>query len=114
MAYRLTSIHDHPRGKVYEIQVDEKDVSVLLTYHVLNRLEKWRLTDDLVVRTMLFPEEVLIGHHGRFVAHLRRGQHLVRVVYEYEETRPVAITVYSPSVERYFQGGGEYEDLILS
>lgn len=62
MAYRLTSIHDHPRGKVYEIQVDEKDVSVLLTYHVLNRLEKWRLTDDLVVRTMLFPEEVLIGH----------------------------------------------------
>ena len=114
MPYRFTSIRDHPRGKVYEIRADEKDVSILLTYHVLDRLEKWRLTDDWVVRTMLFPEEVLIGHHGRFVAHLRRGNHLVRVIYEYEETLPVAITVYSPSVGRYFQGGGEHEDLILS
>jgi len=82
MAYRLTAIRDHPRGKVYEIRADEKDASILLTYHVLGRLEKWRLTDDLVVRTMLFPEEVLIAHHGRLVAHLRRGNHLVRVIYD--------------------------------
>ena len=114
MEYRLTSIHDHPRGKVYEVRVNGKHVSVLLTYHVLKRLAQWRLTDDLVVRTMLFPEEVLVGHHGRFIAHLRRGDHLVRVIYEYEETLPVAVTVYSPSVERYFRGGGDYEDRLLS
>ncbi len=35
MEYRLTSIHDHPRGKVYEVEVNGKFVSVLLTYHVL-------------------------------------------------------------------------------
>ena len=114
MAHQITSIHDHPRGKVYEIQANGKVVSLLLTFHVLNRLERWRLTDDLVVGTMLFPEEVLTGHHGRFIAHRRRGKHLVRVIYEYEGTLPVAVTVYSPSTERYFKGGGEYEDHILS
>ena len=114
MEYGLTAIHDHPRGKVYEIRANGEDVSILLTYHVLKRLEQWRLTDDLVVRTMLFPEEVLVGHHGRYIAHLRRGAHLVRVIYEYEERLPVAVTVYSPSAERYFKGGGEYEDHILS
>ena len=114
MAYQFTAVHDHSRGKVYELQVDGKDVSVLLTHHVLRRRAQWRLTDDLVVRAMLFPEEVLIGHHGRFIAHLRRGEHLVRVIYEYEVKLPVAVTVYSPSVKRYFQGGGTYEDRILS
>ena len=114
MAYRLTAIHDHPRGKVYEIQANRKKVAVLLTYHILKRLRQWRLTDDLVVRTMLFPEEVLIGHHGRFIAHLRREEHLVRVIYEYDERLPVAVTVYSPFVKRYFQGGGTYEDRLLS
>ena len=114
MAYQFTAVHDHPRGKVYELQVNGKKVVILLTHHALSRLGQWRLTDELVVRAMLFPEEVLIGHHGRFIAHLRRGEHLVRVIYEYEAELPVAITVYSPSVKRYFQGGGTYEDRILS
>ena len=47
MAYWFTAIHDHPRGKVYEIQANGKSVAVLLTRHVLRRLEQWRLTDDL-------------------------------------------------------------------
>lgn len=114
MAYQLTAVYDHPRGKVYELQADGKDISVLLTHHVLRRLAQWRLTDDLVIRAMLFPEEVAIGHHGRFIAHLRRGERLVRVIYEYEAKPPVAVTVYSPSVKRYFQGGGTYEDRLLS
>lgn len=114
MAYRLIAVHDHPRGTVHEIRANRADVSVLLTHHALRRLEQWRLTDDLVVRALLFPEEVLIGHHGRFIAHLRRGDHLVRVIYEYEERLPVAVTVYSPFARRYFQGGGTYEDRILS
>ena len=114
MAYQLTAVYDHPRGKVYELQADGKDISVLLTHHVLRRLTQWRLADDLIVRALLFPEEVLMGHHGRFIAHLRRGEHLVRVIYEYEAKLPVAVTVYSPSVKRYFQGGGTYEDRLLS
>ncbi len=114
MTYRFIAIHDHPRGKVYEIQAKGKSVAVLLTHHVLKRLDQWRLTDDLVVRTMLYPEEVLVGHYDRFIAHLHRGEHLVRVIYEYEEKLPVAVTVYSPLAKRYFQGGGKYEDRILS
>lgn len=114
MAYRFTAIHDHLRGKVYEVQANGKSVSVLLTRHVLKRLEQWRLTDDLVVRTMFFPAEGLIGHHGLFVAHLHRGERLVRVIYEYAGKLPVAVTVYGPLAKRYFQGGGKYEDRILS
>ena len=114
MKHRVTAIHDHPRGKVYDIQANGKIVSVLLTHHVMKRLGQWCLTDDLLVQTMLFPEEVLIGHHGRFIAHLRRGEHLVRVIYEYEERQPVAVTVYRPLTKRYFQGGGKHEDRILA
>ena len=114
MAYQLTATYDHPRGKVYEIRADGENVSILLTFHALRRLGQWRLTDDIVIRTMLFPEEVLSGHQGRFIAHLRKGAHLVRVIYEYEERLPVAVTVYSPLARRYFQGDGTYEDRILS
>lgn len=77
------------------------------------RIVTWRLTEQAVLRTLLFPEEVLRGHRGRFIAHRRAGRHIVRAVYEYESDIPVVITVYHPLAKCYFQGGGAYEDRIL-
>lgn len=48
MAYQFTEVHNHPRGKVHEVQVEGKNVAILFTRHVLRRLAQWRLTDDLV------------------------------------------------------------------
>jgi len=61
----------------------------------------------------LLPDEVLIGHFERYIAHKVVGKHLIRAVYEYVGALPVLITVYFPSIDRYFQGGFTYEDKIL-
>ena len=37
----------------------------------------------------------------------------MRAVYEYEEEVPVLVTVYFPYQDRYFKGGGVYEDKIF-
>lgn len=110
----IIAVHDHPRGKLYEVQAKKKSASLLLTFHVLGRINKWRLTVQAALRTLLYPEEVLRGHRGRFIAHRRTRGHVLRVIYEYEADMPVVVTVYNPVSERYFQGRGTYEDRILS
>ncbi len=67
----------------------------------------------MVVETLLLPEEVIVGHGNRYIAHRRYDNHLVRVVYEYEEGVAIVLTVYFPYINRYFRGGGVYEDKIL-
>lgn len=79
----------------------------------LKELKKWQLSEKMVIETLLFPEEVLIGHRGRYIAHKRFGSHIVRAIYEYDEKLPVLITVYFPYIDRYFKGGDIYEDKIL-
>jgi len=63
-----------------------------------------------VLGAILYPEEVLTGHKGRFISHRRKEKHLIRVVYEYEEMLPVVITVYYPYKERYFRGDKSFAD----
>jgi hypothetical protein len=69
--------------------------------------------EEIVAESLLLPEEVIIGHRNRYIAHRRYDGHLVRAVYEYEGELPVLLTVYFPYANRYFQGGGAYEDKIL-
>lgn len=114
MKLTIVTVHPHSRGKIYEVTAEGGTVSILLTFHALERMVRWQLTDRAVLQALLFPEEVLRGHRGRFIAHRRAKGHVVRVVYEYEGTMPVVITVYNPSTRRYFQGGGTYEDHILA
>jgi hypothetical protein len=59
------------------------------------------------------PDEVIIDQRQRFIAHKRKNSRLIRIIYEYQEGIPVAITVYAPEAKRYFQGGGKYADKIL-
>ena len=68
---------------------------------------------DKLFETLLYPDEVVTGHRGRYIAHKEYGTHIVKAVYEYENDLPVVVTVYYPSVERYFRGGGTYADRIL-
>lgn len=67
----------------------------------------------MAAETLLCPEEVIIGHRNRFIAHRRYNNHILRAVYEYEEEMPVLVTVYFPYSDRYFEGGGNYEDKIF-
>lgn len=110
----VKSIDIHSRGKIYRVEIDGKAISVLLTFHALERIRKWQLDDRFVLETLLSPEEVLRGHHQRFIAHRRFNEHIIRVVYEYYAGIPVVITVYYPLASRYYQGGSIHEDQILS
>ena len=67
----------------------------------------------MVTETLLIPEEVIVGHQDRYIAHRRYGDHLVRAVYEYEIELPVLVTLYFPYSGRYFRGGNVYEDKIF-
>jgi len=102
-----------PNGKLLLVQANLISIRVKLTNHAEERMKRWSLTKEQVLETLLYPEEVLRGHHGRFIAHRRYGDHIVRAVYEYEGEIPVVVTVYFPYAKRYYQGGGWYEDKIL-
>ncbi len=73
------------RGRVYSLKVGEREIRILLTFHAVDRARAWNLKDEHVLSAILYPEEVLIGHGDRFIAHKRRGRHLIRVVYEYDK-----------------------------
>jgi hypothetical protein len=101
------------KGEVYTIRVQEKTVKILFLIHAIERIKKWNIKEEMVAETLLLPEEVIIGHRNRYIAHRRYGNHLVRAVYEYAEELPVLLTVYFPYINRYFKGGGIYEDKIF-
>ena len=104
----------HPKGILYEINVEIKNVKILFLFHAIERMKKWKITEEMIIETLISPEEVLIGHNNRFIAHKVYGEHIVRAVYEYENGMPVLITVYFPYKNKYFRGGNIYEDKILS
>ena len=103
----------HSKGEIYTIRIQDKNVRILFLAHAIERIRKWNIREEMVAETLLMPEEVIIGHRDRYIAHRRYGNHLVRAVYEYEEKLPVLLTVYFPYIGRYFKEGGVYEDKIF-
>lgn len=112
--YRLTSRRGHPKGVILKIGVGDRGAKVLLTHHSLDRIAFWGLSEEQVLESLLYPEEVLIGHCGRYIAHKLCGRHIIRAVYEYQGNIAVLVTVYRPLAARYFEGEGRYEDKILT
>ena len=115
LKFKILEIQAHVRGKNYRINADGKIVSLVLTFHALERTQRWKLTDRQTGYSgALVPDEVLRGHRNRYIAHRKRGTHVLRAIYEYQDKIPVVITVYFPLAQRYFRGGGCYEDQILA
>ncbi|GAB4406308.1 MAG: hypothetical protein OHK0032_01210 [Thermodesulfovibrionales bacterium] len=103
----------HNRGEIFIFGAVGKTVEVLFLSHAIGRILKWGLTFEMIGETLLFPDEVLIGHNKRYIAHKIYGDHVVRAIYAYQEKMPVLITVYFPYLQRYFEGSNRYEDKIL-
>ena len=94
MTLRIIDVEQHARGKIYNVNADGKAVRLLITFHALERMQRWKLSHRQILRALLEPEEVLRGHRNRYVAHRRSGRHVVRVIYEYAHKEPVLVTVY--------------------
>ena len=113
MVIEIIDRQSHKNGEIYKIRFQEKTIKILFLIHAMERIRRWELKEEMVVETLLLPEEVMIGHRNRYIAHRRYGNHLVRAVYEYEGELPVLLTVYFPYTGRYFKGGNVYEDKIF-
>jgi len=103
----------HQKGVLFTFDKNGKQVQILFLSHAIERMAKWKLTSEMVGETLLEPEEVLIGHHNRFIAHKCYGEHILRAVYEYDNLIPSLITVYFPYKDRYYEGGERFENKIL-
>ncbi len=103
---------DAPRGKLLEVKVNKKVIRIVLTWHVLDGASDYNISANELLNFLIYPEEVIIGHVNRFIAHKKLNRHLTRVIYEYENETVVVITFYIAYVNRYFRGG-IHEDKIL-
>ncbi len=114
MSFKIIETEGKNNGRFYTIEAKGSKMQLLFTWHSLDRITFWNLSVEEVFEALLYPEEVVIGHFNRYIAHKRYNGHVVRAVYEYNEDMPVLITVYKPSADRYFEGGGKFADKILS
>ena len=112
MELQIVKTEDKVKGRLYYINIKGERIQLMMTWHALDRMKNWKLDINQVLSALLNPEEVVTGHHGRYIAHKRYGEHTLRAVYERKDL-PVVITVYFPSTQRYFTGGKTYADKIL-
>lgn len=113
MTIEIIDRQRHNRGEIYTLRCKENIIKILFLFHAVERIRRWNLKEKMVLETLIIPEEVIVGHRNRYIAHRRYGDHLVRAVYEYEEALPILLTVYFPYADRYFRGGSIYENKIL-
>jgi len=60
----------HPKGVLFTFDKKGKQVQILFLTHAIDRMAKWKLTHEMLEETYrMGPEEGLIGHHNRFLAH---------------------------------------------
>ncbi len=114
MSIKITVTEEKNNGRFYKIDAEGSRLQVLFTWHSLDRITFWNLSVVQVLEALIYPDEVVIGHFNRYIAHKRHNGYVVRAVYEYNKDVPVLVTVYKPSADRYFKGGGKFADKILS
>ena len=103
----------HQKGILFTFDKNGQQYKMLFLNHAMDRIARWKLSPEMVGEALLEPEEVLMGHHNRFIAHKCYGEHILRAVYEYDNLIPSLVTVYFPYKNRYFEGGNRFENKIL-
>jgi len=65
--FQVVYTQDQARGKLYRINVSGKEIDLMMTWHALERMKVWNLDISRVLLALLDPEEVIVGHHGRYI-----------------------------------------------
>lgn len=68
------------KGKLLYVDVDKKAVQIIITWHALDSMKDYSVSIEKVLEYLLFAEEIIKGHAGRFIAHRKLNNHLARVV----------------------------------
>jgi hypothetical protein len=82
----IITSRDVDKGKIYTCKCANAKIEVLFLNHSIERAKKWRLSIQQIAECLLLPDEVVIGHFDRYIAHKVVGKHVIRAVYEYVET----------------------------
>ncbi|MFQ6077241.1 MAG: hypothetical protein ACE5Z5_14100 [Candidatus Bathyarchaeia archaeon] len=95
-SFKVVEVKDTPNGKRYTVRIGRKSLALILTWHALESFEDYGFKPESVLDCLIEPEEVVVGHGGRFIAHKRvlPDEYLLRVVYERQGELVVIITLY--------------------
>jgi len=114
-SFEVTEVVTTPRGKTFRLKIKKRIQALVFTWHAIDTLNEYGLTPEDVIRVLMAPDEIVRGHGNRYVAHKKFSEeYLFRVVYEYIEGVRTIVTVYISRMDRYFRGGGIFEDKVLS
>jgi len=101
-----------PKGKYVEVEIDKKVIKIIFTIHSIDSMQDYDIPMEKALDYLLFADEIIKGHGGRFIAHRKLDRYLARVVYEHDMDNITVVTFYISYADRYFKGG-KYEDKIL-
>jgi hypothetical protein len=76
-SFKIVEKQCHTRGEVFCIDLDGSLTRILYTHHALGRIKQWGILPETIAETLLFAEEFVLGHRGRFIAHKRYGNNLI-------------------------------------
>lgn len=67
----------------------------------MERMEKYGISEALVIETLKRPKVLIEGYAGRKIAQRKLNSYVLRVVFEKKRNEIVVITVYKARRERY-------------
>ncbi|MCD6247241.1 MAG: DUF4258 domain-containing protein [Candidatus Diapherotrites archaeon] len=74
---------------------------IRITKHAMERMEKYGISEALVIETLKRPKVLIEGYAGRKIAQRKLNSYVLRVVFEKKRNEIVVITVYKARRERY-------------
>ena len=76
-------------------------MKVIISKHAKERIETYKLTEELVKNALKNPDEIVEGYEGQKIAHKLINNHLLRIIYIKDNKNTKVITVYPAKKERY-------------
>ncbi len=69
----IIRINETERGKKYQLRINKGDIEIMITWHAIDRSERWGLDMERVISALIYPEEVVIGHRGSAERYYKGG-----------------------------------------
>ena len=63
-SFKIVEKRFQTRGEILHTDINGYLARILYTHHALERIKQWEILLEDVIETLLFPEEVVVGHRG--------------------------------------------------
>ena len=76
---------------------------IIISSHAKERINRYNLTEKIVIQAIENPDETVEGYSGTLIAHKLFKEYLLRVVFIKQKEKIKIITVYPAKKERYWR-----------